>query len=106
MRKSHLVLIFTIRPVYICTSSCDSVTGLILDLLFDKTCDHRLWRLIRKEMAIKLRFTRQAGLRAYGYIYTMLGTKDSNSQANDRDEGDGLERPGSSQKYGFWTRQR
>lgn len=58
-------------------------------------------------MAKKFPFTRQAGLRAYGYVYTMLGTKDSNgSQDNVRGEGDSLEQPDSSQKHNYWTRQR
>lgn len=57
-------------------------------------------------MAIKLPFTRQVGLRAYGYMYTMLGTKDSNSQTNVRREGNSLEQPESRQKQRSWTLQR
>lgn len=57
-------------------------------------------------MATKFPFTRQARLRAYGYVYTMLGTKYSNSQDNVRGEGDSLEQPDSSQKHNYWTRQR
>ena len=57
-------------------------------------------------MAIKFPFTRRAGRRAYGYIYTMLGTQDGNSQDNVRGEDDNLEQPHSSQKSNVWTRQR
>lgn len=57
-------------------------------------------------MAIKFPFARQAGLQAYGYIYTMLGSKDGNSQDNVRGEDNSHEQPDPSQKHNFWTRQR
>lgn len=57
-------------------------------------------------MAIKIPFARQAGLRAYGYVYTMLGTKDSNAQHFVAGEDESVEQPDRRQKVNFWTRQR
>lgn len=57
-------------------------------------------------MAIKSPFSRHVGPRAFGYVYTMLGSKDDSHLHNISDEGFDNEQQDRSEKHSFWTRER